>query len=234
MHINKSMAMVVAAGVLAAVPHELYSQDQTNEVWRPSPGKLQVLEQKAKDRDVLAEKNRALEKEVKTLKGTLEDTNSQLGEFVVKDGTSRLQDLERRAIGYAAMQSALKQKDELIEDLNQQLESHRQVEQELRDEIDRLKLENGEWQAKLKDAERSQKSLQVTLEQFWLGNYEYYQVRTGDTVSAIAALPLFYNDASKDVWIRQANQRQVKDIDALIPGEVLIIPRFPPSGRYDF
>ncbi|NCC53451.1 MAG: LysM peptidoglycan-binding domain-containing protein, partial [Spartobacteria bacterium] len=82
--------------------------------------------------------------------------------------------------------------------------------------------------------EMMQRSLQDSVEQLLLGNFEYYEVREGDTLSSIAESPLVYGDAGKAEWIRQANSRRVDDLDDLRQGEMLIIPRFPPSGKYEF
>ncbi|HBA84860.1 MAG TPA: hypothetical protein DCZ95_12270 [Verrucomicrobia bacterium] len=234
MRITITSFSIVLGGLLLAGPAGTFSQETTGEVWRPAPSKLQVLEQKAVDRDHLAVKCQTLEKQVSSLKGTLEDTNSQLGEYQAKDGSSRLQDLERKAIGYAAMQSTLKKRDDTIAELLVKIEEQQKLAVELQDEIDRLKAENGELLRKMNESGKSQKSLQETLEQFWLGNYEYYEVVKGDSLASIAAMPNFYNDPAKGIWIRQANQGHVKDLTNLTPGEVLIIPRFPPSGRYEF
>ncbi|MBN1670916.1 MAG: LysM peptidoglycan-binding domain-containing protein [Kiritimatiellae bacterium] len=76
--------------------------------------------------------------------------------------------------------------------------------------------------------------LRNTLHEYRLGRFEFYEVQAGDTLNTIAADPLVYGDATKAELIRQANRRRVKDIDSLRPGEILIIPRFPPSGKYDW
>jgi septal ring factor EnvC (AmiA/AmiB activator) len=229
-----SLSMILGGFLLLAAPPPLFSEDNLTNDWKPMPAKLQVLEQKADDRDKLAQRCRTLEKEISELKTALEESNSQLGEFQAKDGAARLEDLERKAVGYAAMQSTLKKKDEAIAALQMQIEEQQKQAVELQDQIDSLRAENGELQAKMKAFDKSQKALQQTLEQFWLGNYEYYEVAKGDTLESIAAMPNYYNDASKAVWLRQANAGHVKDFTNLTPGEVIIIPRFPPNGRYEF
>jgi hypothetical protein len=78
------------------------------------------------------------------------------------------------------------------------------------------------------------KSLQSTIEQLLTGSFEYYEVKDGDTIESIAALPTIYGDASRSEWIRQANWKRVEDVDHLRPRQMLIIPRFPPNGRYEF
>jgi hypothetical protein len=73
-----------------------------------------------------------------------------------------------------------------------------------------------------------------TLDLLRLGDFEYYEVKEGDTCRSIAANPLIYNEASKEQYIRQANRGHIEDLDSLVPGQMLIIPRFPASGRYEF
>jgi hypothetical protein len=80
----------------------------------------------------------------------------------------------------------------------------------------------------------SEKLLRNTVEQLLMGNFEYYEVRAGDTLESVAAQPTIYGDASRQEWIRQANGKRVEDIDHLRPHQMLIIPRFPPNGRYEF
>ncbi|MFH0880989.1 MAG: hypothetical protein V2A34_14840, partial [Lentisphaerota bacterium] len=125
-------------------------------------------------------------------------------------------------------------KDEEIQGIMDQLTAQKRINTELQDQIDDLMVQNGLLHKQNTDFEQAQKATQQTLEQFWLGNYEYYEVAEGDTYSSIAAMPEYFNDASKAVWIRQANKSHVQDSEKLQRGEMLIIPRFPPTGRYDF
>ena len=106
--------------------------------------------------------------------------------------------------------------------------------QKLEQDADTLQLETGALRQQKLELEASRKALQKALEQFWLGHYEYYEVRDGDTLPSIAGQAAFYGDPDKAIWIEQANFSHVKDLERLRPGEVLIIPRFPPSGRYEF
>ncbi len=66
---------------------------------------------------------------------------------------------------------------------------------------------------------------------FRRGSFEYYEVRTGDTPESIAANPMIYGDAARAVWLRQANS--LLDGETLMPGSVLVVPRFPEGFSHD-
>ena len=69
------------------------------------------------------------------------------------------------------------------------------------------------------------------LAMFRRGSYEYYEVREGDTLESIAANPMVYGDAGRVAWLKQANT--LPETGVLVPGMVLIIPRFPEGMSYD-
>lgn len=208
---------------------------QTSEVpFRPSIGRLKVVEEKAEQADDLARQNNDLQQKVTNLQQNLTVTQGQLQDYRVKTSESRIQDLEKKAIEFAALQNTLRKRDDQINDLRLQIDDLNAQIAALQTQVDSLQLETGQMRFERNDMETALKSLQKTLEQFWLGHFEYYTVQDGDTLKSIAAMPQFYGDGNKAIWIEQANFNHVKDVNRLRPGEVLIIPRFPPSGRYEF
>ncbi len=76
--------------------------------------------------------------------------------------------------------------------------------------------------------------LRETIERLLLGEFEYYEVKDGDSLQGIAANPMVYGDPARAAWLRQVNDGRVKHLDNLAPGEVLIVPRFPRNGTYEF
>ena len=133
----------------------------------------------------------------------------------------------------------------MAQSLTQQVEG-------LRKESDGLRQQLAETEAKLKetleqlDISRSEaKALQQSLAEvakevekrdqllavFRRGSFEYYEVREGDTLDSIASNPMVYGDPARAIWLRQANS--LANPDALEPGTVLIVPRFPEGTSYD-
>ena len=48
----------------------------------------------------------------------------------------------------------------------------------------------------------------------------------------ISPVEMIYGDPSKSEQLKQANAANIKDLDNLKAGEVLIVPRFRESGSY--
>lgn len=205
----------------------------TNQMLRSGPSKLKVLEQKAEDRDFLAKRVNDLEAELEKMRSTLSDVDAQ-AEANPLESMRRLQDIERKAIAYNGMVEKIEKRDKMIADLSQQLDESRMVNSNMQVQLDELQVQVKTLADSTKRLQQSEKALQSTVEQLLLGNFEYYEVREGDTVESIAQQPTIYGDVTKAAWIRQANRSRVEDIDALQMNEMLIIPRFPPSGRYEF
>ena len=205
----------------------------TNQMLRSGPSKLKVLEQKAEDRDFLAKRVNDLEAELEKMRSTLSDVDAQ-AEANPLESVRRLQDIERKAIAYNGMVEKIEKRDKIIADLSQQLDESRMVNSNMQVQLDELQVQVKTLADSTKRLQQSEKALQSTVEQLLLGNFEYYEVREGDTVESIAQQPTIYGDVTKAAWIRQANRSRVEDIDALQMNEMLIIPRVPPSGRYEF
>lgn len=130
---------------------------------------------------------------------------------------SLIQQVEEMKGESDVLRKQLDEKESLLKDALEQLNKSRK-------EIATLQQSLTEWEREL---EKRDKLLAV----FRRGAFEYYEVRTGDTLESIAANPMVYNDASRAVWLRQANS--LSDRDAPVPGTVLIIPRFPEGTTYD-
>ncbi len=76
-------------------------------------------------------------------------------------------------------------------------------------------------------------SLHQTIDQLLLGNFEYYEVReVGENLASIAGLPMVYGDTNKMNLLVAPNRKRVPDLKNLQVGDVLVIPRFPASGKY--
>ena len=208
--------------------------EESNDVVHPGPSRLLQLQTKAEERDDFARKNKELKGRVKDLRGSLDSTATQLQNTLQRTNPRRLQDLEKKALAYETVTTKLKNRDDEINDLEQKVSELTELNDQLRKDLERCKENNVNNENMKADLEASKQALENALEQVWLGNYEYYEVREGDTLAAIAANPTIYGDETKAGWIRQANQMHLSDPDDLKPGEVLIIPRFPPSGRYEF
>ncbi len=93
-----------------------------------------------------------------------------------------------------------------------------------RKEVETLQASLAEWERELEKRDKM-------LAMFRRGTFEYYEVLPGDTLESIAANPMVYGNASREMWLRQANSLSEKE--ALDPGTVLIIPRYPEGTSYD-
>ncbi len=224
---------VLSAGALA-VWWCWADPEGTGTVWRPEPPKLQQLEDKAEDRDTMARRVEELQNQINTLEGQLSAQRAQTRQMAAYEKAGRLEDLERKALGYETLQVTLEKREQLVSNLTAEVAAREETIAELRTEIGALQRQTTELDRLRAEMQAAKQALQDALEQAWLGNFEYYTVSRGDTLESIAAKKMVYEDASRAVWIRQANQMRVEDFENLIPGEVLLIPRFPPSGRYDF
>jgi DNA repair exonuclease SbcCD ATPase subunit len=209
----------------------LSSHAQTGTL-RTSPSKLKVLEEKAGDRDWLAKRCKELESQLSEALSSWSNA-SQQADFLRPRGM-RLEELERKAMAYDGFVATLDKRERMIAQMTNQL-AQAQAESAARgDEIATLKTQILSLTNNVVRLEALGKSLRSTIEQLLIGSFEYYEVKDGDTIESIAALPTIYGDASRSEWIRQANWKRVEDVDRLRPRQMLIVPRFPPNGRYEF
>lgn len=191
---------------------------------------LQTLEKKAAERDLYLARVRELQKKLDLLTGR----NDQA-----------LMGAEGAEFGQL---SRLKEKATLADQLARQVESirldnERLVDQRdsLRAELDALKKrsESSETReaaliAENADLETQNAGLRETIGRLLLGEFEYYEVKNGETLQSIAASPLVYDDASRANWLRQANEGRLRNLNDLRDGDMLVVPRFPRTGAYEF
>ena len=229
----KTRILLVLSFLVGLCPLAGGEDAATNQMPRSGPSKLKVLEQKAEDRDFLAKRCSDLEAELDKMRSSLSNVDAR-AEANPLESMRRLQDIERKAIAYNGMVEKIEKRDQMIAELSKQLEESRMVNSNMQVQLDELQTQVKTLSDSTKRLQQSEKALQSTVEQLLLGNFEYYEVREGDTVESIAQQPTIYGDVLKAAWIRQANRNRVEDIDKLQVNEMLIIPRFPPSGRYEF
>ncbi|MBN2162806.1 MAG: LysM peptidoglycan-binding domain-containing protein [Pontiellaceae bacterium] len=114
-----------------------------------------------------------------------------------------------------------------IRHLEEELAETRAERDKVLEQLDAFKAKADKWDSVTA-------GLRETIERLLLGEYEYYEVKDGDTLQSIAANPMVYGDVSRAAWLRQVNEGLVSHLDSLRPGEVLVIPRFPRDGAYEF
>ncbi len=175
-----------------------------------------------------------LRSHVDSMTQRLAAANVELSRRHATAGPGRLELLERRAAKVDALQEDLRLKKRLIANLNQAAEEARGTIEQQATEIASLSqatndmaMAHADLVARIAPTERALRMLRA-------GNFEYYTVMQGDTCMTIAAKATIYGEAGKHIMIRQANHGKVDDLDTLTPGEVLVIPRYPESGSYEF
>jgi len=222
--------MVCAVMLLLAVPSGV-AQDGGNQVSnvviRVGTEKIKQLEQKAGEHDVLAGKVRQLSAELAELR-----TNTVQGRMSLSGG--RLQDMEKKVQSYDALVNLLVKKNRTIADLEKRLGEYAQQENAAKDDLSGLNVRISAMSNTVQVLQVSERSLRATIEQLLLGNFEYYEVKSGDTLETIAKKPMIYEDAAKVEWLKQANLGRVKDLDNLREGEMLVIPRFQLNTPFSF
>jgi len=198
-----------------------------------APSQLETLERKAGDYEFYRAKSDKLQQVLGDMAGLLPEGEAGAEESLMSK-TGRLSDL----LGKAAKMS------ELTADLEQSRRENEQLVKQvavLVEELELFQSQNREQKLQLADNQEKIKKLDARVEGFretigrlLLGEFEYYEVKDGDTLHSIAADPLVYGDPSRAVWLRQVNEGRVKQFNHLVPGEVLVVPRFPWNGTYEF
>ena len=140
------------------------------------------------------------------------------------------------AVEYRALlaQSLTQQVDELkaeAAELRKQIEERDRKLREAYDDLAQSRKEADKLRKTIAESEKEMQQREQLLSVFRRGSFEYYEVSPGDTLDSIAANPMVYGDATRATWIRQANT--LPDQELLVPGMVLIIPRFPDGISYD-
>ncbi len=163
-----------------------------------------------------------------------ETTAIEPAHSVRSSGLGKLQDLERKRFESNSLRVDIGKRDSRIKELMDLLGETLAFTEEQRLLISMLNGKITILSNQIVELQKKIDSHNKTLDLLRLGDFEYYEVKEGDTCKSIAANPLIYNDASKEQYIRQANRGHIDDLDILVPGQMLIIPRFPTSGRYEF
>ena len=193
------------------------------------PGRLVELQQKAEERDKLADKCRSLEDELLALQ-------QQLGvgdESRPRAGRGRLDSLERKAAQFEQVVLINEAKTEQIRLLGEENEELRLAMTETEEQFVELRLNYESMVQSNQVLQGVIDSLHQTIDQLLLGNFEYYEVREpGETLYSIAGLPMVYGDTNKANLLVAPNRKRVPDLKNLQAGDVLVIPRFPASGKY--
>lgn len=199
----------------------------------PAAAKLREIEAKAARHDFAARKNDELQQDVQNLRQALFHAQDQIKDITSKYTPGRLNELERKSMAYGYLREKVEFQDKKIEELERQLAEEKclttlQAEeiQKLREKVEQIEVIEAKYQAEIR-------GLKNTINELRLGNFEYYTVqRDGETLEDIAGLEMIYGDPSKSEQLKQANAANIKDLDNLKAGEVLIVPRFRESGSY--
>jgi len=200
---------------------------------RPSESATDAPDGRKKDAEDLVADYEQLRKQVEDLTGALAAASITIDEMTSTNRLSRLVDMERKAFEYDALSVKLRLKDQEIARLTRELKVAREAIAEQAARISLLSIRTNEMSRYVSKLEGEQAPLKEALRLIRLGRYEYYEIKKGDTCESIAAQAAVYGDAKKHVLIRQANRASVEDLDSLVPGEMLVIPRFSVSGRYE-
>lgn len=139
--------------------------------------------------------------------------------------------LERRAILAQALVQQVEAMEREIDQLRDELAVMRKEVDELRADVARGIEEKEALQKKLGERDKEIARQTEMLAIFRSGSFEYYEVREGDTLERIAANPMVYGDPSRAAFIRQANA--LPDGGELLPGTILMIPRYPEGVLHD-
>ena len=179
------------------------------------------------------EKYNSLVSRMDNLYSALAAATIKIGELSPTNSFGRLLDLERKALLYETVNIKMQQKEKHIADLKKTVETANTLLAEQKEKNTLLDQKIKELIAYVAKMEKQQAPLKKTLDLIRLGQYEYYEIKKGDTCRSIAAQSTVYGDPEKHILIRQANRDNVADFDKLVPGEMLIIPRFSTSKRYE-
>jgi len=202
--------------------------------WPSTGGRIRELEDKAAERDKLAETCAALELEVRQLRRLVAKSRDRSETLASPHAPGRLETLEARAQESAALSTELAHAKVKITQLQRQLTEEQEVRRKLLNEITELQCQIEDLGTRGTEQSKQLAALRRNLDEVLLGKYEYYEVKEGDTLASIAAQPQIYGDEKRKEWIRQANARRLDNLSDLRAKQILIIPRFPPSGRYEF
>lgn len=198
-----------------------------------SPSRLQTLERKAQESDRYRTQCYELQKTMDEMMALLPGDKTQ-GTPADKPGLGQLS----RLLEKAALADVLVRELDEAKSQVKNLTSHRDAllvelaalhaeQLETAESLEKTKTDGEKWESKVA-------GLRETIERLLLGEFEYYEVKEGDSLQSIASSPMIYGTPERATWLRQANEGRVKRIEHLREGEMLIIPRFPRNGSYEF
>lgn len=203
---------------------------------------LQTLEQKANESDHYRSQYMSMRQLIEDMLGLLPAGGENQGESTGTDDPGKelrqsfgqLSDLLEKASKADSLAQEVSELWKEIDAMHQQISHMEEELQETRAERDQIVKQLEEFKAQAEKWDGVTAGLRETIQRLLLGEYEYYEVKDGDTLQSIAANPMVYGDVSRAAWLRQVNEGLVKHIDNLRAGEVLVIPRFPRNGSYEF
>ncbi len=196
--------------------------------------RLQELEKKAGERDLYLARTRELQKKLDLLTGRNDHVMMQGcggGNSPVFGQLSKLKEKATFAEQMSRLVEKLRRENERLikkcDDLGKELIA-------LSEKSVASSQRVVDFEKKNEKLEEKNLGLQETIGRLLLGEFEYYEVKTGETLHSVAANPLVYGDSSRAGWLRQANEGRVRDLNRLRDGDMLVVPRFPRTGAYEF
>ncbi|MDZ8117255.1 LysM peptidoglycan-binding domain-containing protein [Pontiella agarivorans] len=199
-----------------------------------APSRLQTLERKASEYERYKAQYLEIQELFDNMLALLPVDEEEEAVPTPETGYGMLSNLLEKANQSDALGRELKRVQAEKEHIRKQYEALKEEHEEMKasfastaDVIQALETESEKWKVK-------SEGLRETIERLLLGEFEYYEVKEGDSLQSIAANPMVYGDPLRATWLRQANHRQVENPDNLSPGEVLVVPRFPRNGSYEF
>ena len=216
-----------------SVGMNVIAEPSTDEFMHPA-AKLMEIEQKAMQHDNAVRQNMALQEDVAQLRTSLSAAQTQINEVKSRYHPGRLLELERKALSYSYLTETVENQKKTIIEVERQLAEEKYLTTIQAQDLEKLKKQIEQSNSRENSLKEQIVRLRETIDQLRMGNYEFYEVKAGDTLETVAALPMIYNDSIKASLIRQANVRRIDDLDNLQQGDVLIIPRFQSSGKYEF
>ncbi len=203
------------------------------EVSVASPSRLLALEHKAQESDRYRSQYYELQKTLDEMLALLpQDESAEAGRAA--SGVGQLSKLLEKASMADGLAREIKEARLELDQVVKQRDSLKDDVKALGSERDQMKQSLGQLQEQATEWEKKKAGLRETINRLLLGEFEYYEVKQGDSIQSIASNPLIYGDPSRAVWIRQANEGRVKHLDNLRQGEMLVVPRFPRNGSYEF
>ncbi|MBI3985899.1 MAG: LysM peptidoglycan-binding domain-containing protein [Lentisphaerae bacterium] len=222
------LLVIAALGFAGNGLCQAVADEPEEEALRPAVAKLRDIERKAAEHDIAVRRAEDATAENQQLKATVATMQNQLKQY------GRLEDMQRKALAYGYLKDKVTEQEQKIAELERQLAQEKYLTALQAEDVSKLNKDIAGMRGQESEFKDQVAGLQETIDQLRMGRMEFYEVKEGDTLESIAGNPLIYDDATKAEQIRQANVRRIEDFDDLKPGEVLVIPHFPESGKYRF